>query len=567
MGFFFALFFLPFTLFLYPLFAHFCTMQTNDVLNALHNRQFFFHFNENPKAYPENLMAEGLLAFQNKLNNNYSLPNVNSTEFYGEEISPYLQTGLGIHYPKSSKSDLINNAQSAFNSWRKIPVAKRYDVLLQTLNKVSERFFEMAYATMHTTGQSFLMSFQASGPHACDRALEVISTGLEQLTYYPEHVEWKKNMGKFDLVLNKNFKAIPKGVGLVIGCSTFPTWNTVPGLYADLITGNSAIVKPHPKAVYPIAIFIEEMRKVFINHNIDPNVVQLAIDSSADPITKQLAEDPAIALIDYTGGNFFGDYVESLGKTCFTEKAGINSVILDSCHNIDAVAQNIAFSVSLYSGQMCTAPQNIYISSTGVQTPDGNITFNDAKDKIISALNALMDNPKAAAPTLGAIQNDMTSNRIDETIAKNSSKATTANAKVENAEFTSARIKTPSIITTEASDKETYLKECFGPLSFIIQTKDFEESLSIVKQSAASHGAITCSAYCIDEVKKERIEDEMNSVFTPVSFNFTGAAFVNQHAAFSDLHVSGGNPSGNATFTNAEFINKRYIWIGNRYML
>lgn len=512
-------------------------------------------------------MAEGLLAFQNKLNNNFNLPNVSSSDFYGEEISPYLQTGLGIHYPKTPKSELIANAQSAFNSWRKIPVAKRYDVLYETLQKVSERFFEMAYATMHTTGQSFLMSFQASGPHACDRALEVISTGLEQLTYYPQNVEWKKNMGKFDLVLNKNFKAIPKGVGLVIGCSTFPTWNTVPGLYADLITGNSAIVKPHPKAVYPIAIFIEEMRKVFIAHNIDPNVVQLAIDSNAEPITKLLAEDPAITLIDYTGGNFFGDYVESLGKTCFTEKAGINSVILDSCNNIDAVAQNIAFSVSLYSGQMCTAPQNIYISSSGVNTPDGNITFNDAKDKIIAAVNALMENPKAAAPTLGAIQNDLTATRIDETLAKNSSKASIASAKVENAEFTSARIKTPSIITTDASDKDTYMKECFGPLSFIIKTKDFDESLNIVKGSAASHGAITCLAYCTDQSKKERIEDEMNSVFTPVSFNFTGAAFVNQHAAFSDLHVSGGNPSGNATFTNTEFINKRYIWIGNRYML
>jgi hypothetical protein len=65
----------------------------------------------------------------------------------------------------------------------------------------------------------------------------------------------------------------------------------------------------------------------------------------------------------------------------------------------------------------------------------------------------------------------------------------------------------------------------------------------------------------------KEIEDEMNSVFVPVSFNFVGAAFVNQHAAFSDLHVSGGNPAGNATFTNADFINKRYIWIGNRYLL
>jgi len=50
-----------------------------------------------------------------------------------------------------------------------------------------------------------------------------------------------------------------KGIGLVIGCSTFPTWNTVPGLYANLMTGNVCIVKPHPKAIYPIAIFIEAL--------------------------------------------------------------------------------------------------------------------------------------------------------------------------------------------------------------------------------------------------------------------------------------------------------------------
>jgi len=78
----------------------------------------------------------------------------------------------------------------------------------------------------------------------------------------------------------------------------------------------------------------------------------LAADTIEAPLSKTLAEHPAVQLIDYTGGNAFGDYVESLHKTCFTEKAGINSILLDSCKNIDAVAQNIAFAVSLYSGQM-----------------------------------------------------------------------------------------------------------------------------------------------------------------------------------------------------------------------
>jgi phenylacetic acid degradation protein paaN len=542
-------------------------MNIPELIKANHERKFFFHFNENPKSYPENLQAEGLAEFQKKFNSNYILPSGETAAYYGEEISPYLQTGLGIHYPRPDVETLVAKAESSFNAWRNISLDERFRILAKTLENVSHRFFEIAYATMHTTGQSFLMSFQASGPHACDRALEVMVTGYEQLTYYPGQVEWVKNMGKFDLRLNKTYKAIPKGVGLVIGCSTFPTWNTVPGVYADLITGNSVIIKPHPKAVYPIAVFIEEMQKVFVENNLPAEIVQLAVDGSENPITKQLAEHKSVKLIDYTGGNLFGNYVESLGKTCFTEKAGINSVILDSCENIDAVAQNIAFSVSLYSGQMCTAPQNVYISSEGVKTPEKILTYEEVQEKISAAIRGLMENPKAAAPTLGAIQNDQTLNRINEKLRSNSATAIQLETKVANAEFADARIQTPSIITANAGEQAKYLEEVFGPLIFLVKTENREESLKIVSKSAKDHGAITCLAYTTDKDYMNRVEDVMNSVFTPVSFNFTGAAFVNQHAAFSDLHVSGGNPSGNATFTNTEFINKRYIWIGNRYML
>jgi phenylacetic acid degradation protein paaN len=539
-----------------------------ELIKANKDRTFYFHFNENPKAYDQSEAEKGLLDFQKRLNTNYALPGSKDiSEFYGEEVSPYLQTGIGIHYPKPSVETLIHNAEAGFKEWKKLDPEQRFSILYNALQKVSKRFFEIAHATMHTTGQSFLMSFQASGPHACDRALEVMVTGIEQMGYYPNEIDWVKNMGKFDLKLHKTYKPIPKGVGLVIGCSTFPTWNTVPGLFADLITGNPAIVKPHPKAVYPIAVFVEEVQNALIENNLSPNIIQLAIDSVDNPITKTLAEHPSVQLIDYTGGNKFGDYVETLGKTCFTEKAGINSVLLDSCKNIDAVAQNIAFSVSLYSGQMCTAPQNIYISKEGVTTEDGVISFEEANDKIANAVKSLMENPKAAAPTLGAIQNNDTINRIADKIKQHQAQTLEFDVKVENAEFTSARLKVPSIITTNSSEEDTYMEECFGPLIFIVKTESYKESLEIVKRSAKLKGAITCLAYTTSEAKQAEIEEEMNSVFTPVSFNFTGAAFVNQHAAFSDLHVSGGNPSGNATFTTADFINKRYIWIGNRYML
>ena len=67
------------------------------------------------------------------------------------------------------------------------------------------------------------------------------------------------------------------------------------------------------------------------------------------------------------------------------------------------------------------------------------------------------------------------------------------------------------------------------------------------------------------EMYMKKVEAEMNNTFTPVSFNFQGAAFINSHAAFSDFHVTGGNPSGNAGFTNPEYVNRRIVWVGNRY--
>ena len=417
---------------------------------------------------------------------------------------------------------------------------------------------------MHTTGQSFMMSFQASGPHANDRALEAIAMGVEEISRFPNEQTFTKPMGKFDLVLNKNWKAIPKGIGLVIGCSTFPTWNTVPGLYANLICGNTSIVKPHPKSILAIAIVVAEIRKVFAENGLDANIVQLASDTLSNPITKELAEHNDVKLIDYTGGNAFGDYIETLDKATFTEKAGVNSVIIDSVADLKAVAQNIGFSASLYSGQMCTAPQNVFIAET-IKTSEGTMTFDEVAEGIAKSIGGLVGHPKMGAGTLGGIQNDATTKRIVEG-GNFGGEVILESQEVVNEEFENARIASPTVVKMDASNIDVFEHECFGPVIFLIKTKNTDESVEIAAKLAASKGAITCLAFTTDSDVQKNIENRMNAVFTPVSFNLTGAAFVNQHAAFSDFHVTGGNPAGNASFTNPEYINRRFVWVGNRWM-
>jgi phenylacetic acid degradation protein paaN len=536
-------------------------------IEALHARTFYAAFPEQPApaVYGETADADGQAKFKATLGKKFDeLKQTNPESWAGQEESPYLQEALNVSYPIFSTATLIDHAKNSFHQWRKVSINDRTGILMESLEGVKKRFFEIAYSTMHTTGQGYMMAFQASGPHAADRALEAIAAGYEELNRFPAKALWDKPMGKFNLQINKEWRAVPKGISVVIGCSTFPTWNSVTGIYGSLVTGNSVIVKPHPGAILPIAIFVAEIQKVLVENNLDPSICQLAVDTFDKMITKELAEHPDVKLIDFTGNSVFGSYLEALpNKTVFTEKTGVNSVILDSVEDADKVAANLAFSVNLYSGQMCTAPQNFYIPESGIKTATGTISFDEFAEKFVANINGLIDNPKAGPFVLGAVQNKKTSERVIDS-EKINGKVWLKSRSFENPQFKNARVATPIVIEVNASQKEIFSKELFGPIALLIKTKNTDQSIALAQEMAIQHGAISCGAYTTDAVVKEKIADEMSLAATPVSFNLVGGIYMNQNAAFSDFHVTGGNPSGNASFTNPEYVTKRFTWVGHR---
>ncbi len=539
----------------------------NKAIEALHARTFYAAFPEQPAPtiYGETADADGQAKFKVTLGKKFSeLKQSGETDWAGQEESPYLRDALKISYPIFSADELVEKSAKAFHLWRKVSKEQRAGILLESLDRVKARFFEIAYAMMHTTGQGFMMAFQASGPHAADRALEAIAAGYEELSRFPQSVLWDKPMGKFNLQINKEWRAVPKGVSVVIGCSTFPTWNSVTGIYGSLITGNPVIVKPHPGAILPIAIFVAEIQNVLAENNLDVNICQLGADTFNKMITKPLAEHADVKLIDFTGNSQFGNYLEEIpGKTVFTEKTGVNSVILDSVEDADKVAANLAFSINLYSGQMCTAPQNFYIPEGGIKTSTGVVTFDEFAEKLVANINSLVDNPKAGPFVLGAVQSDRTEARVKdaETIP---GKVWLKSRSFINPMFVNARVATPVVIEVSADKKEIFSKELFGPIALLIKTKNTDQSIALAQELAQQHGAISCGAYTTDSTVREKIADEMSLAATPVSFNLIGGIYMNQNAAFSDFHVTGGNPSGNASFTNPEYVTKRFTWVGHR---
>lgn len=532
-------------------------------------RTFYAHWPEPPsgKIYGETANDDGLASFKNRLNKPFAgLLQEGAEGSIGEEESPY-GFPLGITYPQWSVNTLASNAVNAQKQWSRLSPADRAAVCIELLEQAASYFFEIGYATMHSTGQGFVMAFQASGPHAFDRALEAVVTGLAATTYFDYSTTWTKPMGKMSVTLEKRFHAVPKGPNCTIGCSTFPIWNSFPGMFASLVTGNVTIAKVHPKVIYPMALCVASFQNTLQQLGLDPHIIQLATDTVTEPITFELAQHPAVKILDFTGSPSVGSEIEAIarmdGKPVFTEKAGVNCVILDSVENLDAVLDNLAFSISLYSGQMCTAPQNIFIPKSGIHQGDELISYESVIAKFIEKIDAMANNEKMGPGTFGAIQNEATVRRLED-VSKTDCKVLRNAQPCAQQGFENARSFSPFVAEVSVIRPDIYENEWFGPITFIIPVQSFEQALEQVYKSVKINGALTTAVYSTDDGRIAAAEESLIMAGAPVAFNFTGPIWVNQSAAFSDFHGAGANPSGNASFADLSFVTNRFNMIGTR---
>ena len=535
-------------------------------LQAISERSYWSAFPESPspKVYGDGVAEAGKAAFDAMLNKPFAMSLPGTKGMVGRELSPY-GFPLGVTYPQVDLDALFNAISVAEPSWRKAGPEAWVGVALETLARINRASFEIAHAVMHTTGQAFVMSFQAGGPHAQDRALEAIAYAWDEMRRVPGKAYWEKPQGKNEPIrMEKRYTIVPRGVALVIGCCTFPTWNGYAGLFASLATGNAVIVKPHPGAILPLAITVSIARQVLTEAGFDPNIVTLVAHDTGDDTAQRLALRPEVKIIDFTGSSANGEWLERNAHQAqvFTEKAGVNQIVIDSAADLRSVARNIAFSLALYTGQMCTAPQNIYVPRDGIDTADGHMSVDQVAQALADGVQKLTADPARAVEVLGAVQNEGVARRID--AARALGPVILDSHALVHPQFPEARIRTPLIVRLDANDREKYLQEWFGPIAFIVMTADTHESLEIARGAVKAHGALTLSLYSTDP----RVIDDAVAVAedagVALSINLTGGVFVNQSAAFSDFHGTGSNPAANAALTDAAFVASRFRVVQHR---
>ena len=535
-------------------------------LSAIRSRGYWTPYPEqpSPKTYGETANDEGKAAALAHVGRNFELDQPAIRNWIATEQSPY-GVPLDVKYPSSDPQALIDAGLTAMPEWQRLGVDGRTGIALEALARINKASFEIGYAVMFTTGQGWMMAFQAGGPHAQDRALEAIAYAYRAMSEAPAQARWEKPQGKNPpIVMEKRFEVVGRGVALVIGCGTFPTWNTYPGLFAALVTGNPVIVKPHPNAVLPAAISVRILRDVLQENGIDPNLVTLFVTDSAKE-TQALATNKAVKSIDFTGSNAFGRWLIDNARQAqvYAELAGVNNVVIESTDCYKAMLKNLAFTLSLYSGQMCTTTQDIFVPAGGIDTDEGHKSFDEVAADLGAAVGKFLNDPAVATAVLGAIQSPDTLKRIED--APQLAEVVLPSKKVDHPEFPEANVRTPVVMKTDAANEAAYLQERFGPITFVVKVPDWQAAVALSERAVREHGALTVGLYSTNQDVIEAMTDATLRAGVSLSINLTGNVYVNQSAAFSDFHATGANPAANASYTDSAFVSNRFRVVQRRW--
>ncbi len=537
-------------------------------IDAIRTRSYWSPYGEmpSPRIYGEGADAAGKAAFDALPGQRFELDQPGLTGWYERETSPY-GTTLGIAYPVCDADALVAAAQAAMPSWQQAGVDGRTGICLEMLDRLNKQSFELAHAVMLTTGQGWMMAFQAGAPHAQDRGLEAVAWAWREQSFVPSEAHWEKPQGKNPpLQMKKHFEIVGRGVAVVVGCGTFPTWNTYPGLVAALATGNAVIIKPHGNAVLPAAITVRTLRAVLAENGIDPNLVSLCVAEQRST-TQKLVTHPAVKSVDFTGSNAFGQWLIDNCKQArvYAELAGVNNLVIDSTDQYKRMLGNLAFTLSLYSGQMCTTTQAIFVPAGGIDTDEGHKSYDEVCADLAKAVTGFLSKPEVALSVLGAIQSPDTLERIAEADGGAYGRVVLASNKLDNPDFPAAQVRTPVLVACDAGDAAAYNEERFGPISFIVKAADTGVAIAASERLVTTHGALTVGLYST----RPEVIDAMTAATlrskVALSINLTGGVFVNQSAAFSDFHGTGGNPAANASYSDAAFVANRFVVVQRRY--
>ena len=208
-------------------------------LTAIRERSYWSAYPESPspRVYGETAAADGEAAFQRATSARTS----RSTSRARRDGSPPRPARSASRWTSATRTPTSTRCsppptRRACPAWRDAGPQTRAGVCAgDPRTGCTQHIFELANAVQLTTGQAFVMAFQAGGAHALDRALEARRLRVRRDDPPPgeRRVGEAGGQGRPAADDARPSTSCRAGSRWSIGCNTFPTWNSYPGLFAS----------------------------------------------------------------------------------------------------------------------------------------------------------------------------------------------------------------------------------------------------------------------------------------------------------------------------------------------
>jgi aldehyde dehydrogenase (NAD+) len=353
-----------------------------------------------------------------------------------------------------------------------------------------------------------------------------------------ESYAWTTDMGEaspLGITTKRTIVREPFGVVGAVTPWNFPHQINFAKLGPALAAGNTIVLKPAPDTPWCAA---EVGRIIAENTDVPPGVVNV-VTSSDHRVGAQLATDPRVDLVSFTGSTATGRSVMAAAaqtiKKVFLELGGKSAFIVLEDADLATAAAVAAFTVTTHAGQGCAITTRLVVPRA-------------RHDEAVAVASATMAGIKVGDPTdpaticgplISARQRDRVEGYLESAIKDGGSFAYGGG---RPADLTTGFYVEPTVITGLTNDARAAREEIFGPVLVVLPHDGDADAVRIANDSPYG---LSGTVYGADPDRVNRVASRLRAG----TINVNGGVWYSADAPFGGYKQSGnGREMGLAGF-------------------
>lgn len=413
---------------------------------------------------------------------------------------------VGI-FPKSTAKDVENAvdiAKKAFESWKRVPVPKRGEILGRCGDIMVERKEELAKLETREMGK-VIKETRGDVQEGIDTAYYAFGEGrrlfgITTPSELPDKICYtvRKPIGVAGLITPWNF---PMAI---------PCWKVIPAL----LSGNSVVIKPASATPATATKLVEILNEAGI-----PEGVVNIVHGTGREVGEALLAHPDIGVISFTGSSEVGSRIAEVSgkmlKRVSLELGGKNAQIVMQNADLDLALEGVLWGAFGTTGQRCTATSRLILNE---KIYDKFIEMIKERAKKIKIGNGLEETVEMG-PVINSGQRDVIHNYVK--IGKEErAKLVLGGNFYEEGECAKGWFYEPTIFIDVKSGMRIEQEEIFGPVLSVIKFSEFDDAIKIMNDT--NYG-LSSSIYTRDVNLALKAAEEIEAGITYINGPTIGA--------------------------------------------